>query len=232
MNLFSTDYLSKVTNLLREAFKFKKYKAMHPFLAVITGITMIPFVLISLFISAFLLVGCFLFKTAKLPIDFLHNLVNQEGQEVKHATQFAIYWISWPIIFALYAMISFMLLWISIAYAVVVCIIYVWTLGGFKFHLYANEADDISINVSGRYNALAIVYVCVQAGILFLIPLIHGTVLYADLFYDYLEKYFFYEFSSAYGVYYRLSVMLAFFYSLIGFAPHPKKQSNENELTK
>lgn len=231
MNLLSTDYLSKVTSLLREAFKFKKYEAMHPFLAVITGITMIPFVAISLILSAFLIIDCFLFKIAKLPIDFLHNLVNQEGKEVKHATQFIIYFISWPLIFVLYALISFMLLWISIAYAIVSCIIYIWTLGGFKFHLYANEADDISIEVNGRYNALAIVYVCVQAAILLFIPIIHGTVLYADLYYNYMEQYFSSDFAAAYNIYYRLGVAFAFFYSLIGFAPRPKSQAKEDDIT-
>ena len=60
MNLFSTDYLSKVTNLLKEAFKFKKYKAMHPFFAVVVGITVIPFVLVSLLLSVYLIIACFL----------------------------------------------------------------------------------------------------------------------------------------------------------------------------
>ena len=62
MNLFSTDYLSKVTSLLKEAFKFKKYKAMHPFFAVVVGITVIPFVLVSLLLSVYLIIACFLFK--------------------------------------------------------------------------------------------------------------------------------------------------------------------------
>ena len=34
MNLFKIDFLAKMSTLLKEAFKFKKYKAMHPALAV------------------------------------------------------------------------------------------------------------------------------------------------------------------------------------------------------
>ncbi|MBE6703466.1 MAG: hypothetical protein E7585_08685, partial [Ruminococcaceae bacterium] len=106
MNIFELDYLKCTTTLLKEAFSFKKYCAMNTFWAVIIALLMLPFIISSLFLGAYLIFLTFMFKAFKMPIDFLHDLVNKEGKEVKHATQAVLYLISWPWVFLLYAMLS------------------------------------------------------------------------------------------------------------------------------
>ena len=45
----------------------------------------------------------FLYNAANIDVlKFIHNIVHKEGQEVQHATQFIIYFISWGLIFLLY----------------------------------------------------------------------------------------------------------------------------------
>lgn len=220
MNLFNIDYLNKTSVLLKEAFSFKKYKAMHPAFAIAVGIIMIPFVLFSLFVTVFLALLSFTFKTLKTPIDFMHSLMREEGQNVKHATQFIIYLVSWPLIFFLYAISSFLILQITLAYALLSLTAYIWTLGGFKRHLFVSDYSDISIEVNGKYRCLLPTIFLIVSGILLIIlPAIHGTVHYISLWVDYREHLFSLDF---YDGYCNLSLLFSAIYSFVVFAPNPK----------
>jgi len=173
MNIFELDYLKCTTTLLKEAFSFKKYCAMNTFWAVIIALLMLPFIISSLFLGAYLIFLTFMFKAFKMPIDFLHDLVNKEGKEVKHATQAVLYLISWPWVFLLYAMLSLSLVSIILCYAVLSLLTYLWSLGGFRFHAFIGEAkDSISVKVNGTYSALSLVAHVAVCCFLFLIGLI------------------------------------------------------------
>ena len=223
MNLFKIDFLAKMSTLLKEAFKFKKYKAMHPALAVFVGLLMIPVVAASFVAVAVLASLGFVLAVISSPIKYLHSIVNEEGKQVKHATQAFIYIISWPLVFMLYAVVSLLLVLIMPAYALTAFLTYVWTLGGFKFHLFVSEDDDISIEVKGRYLALPIVYVCIGAVAILVIPFIHGLVHYMDLYKYYLEGTFVQSFfGGIYPIYQLIFNVFSLLYTLIGFVRFPK----------
>ena len=231
MSLFEMDFLKKMEMLLKEAFKFKKYKAMAPALAVFTGILMLPLVVASFAVTAVLSVLCFMFTVFSSPAKYLHDLVHGEGQSVKHATQTAIYLISWPIVFFLYVIMSFLLLMILPTYALLSVLLYAWSLGGFKFHLFANGVDDISIEVKGRYLALPIVFIIIGYLLVFFIPLVHGVVIYMDLYAKYLEDWFSYVFTGVYCRYIAVHSAFAFLYSLIGFARGPRAKNKKEQIS-
>lgn len=215
----SIDYLAKTTDILKEAFKFKKYKAMNNVCAVFVGICMSPFVLISFVLAAFLYVTGFMFKLIATPIENIHNLAHSEGAEVKHATQVVIYLISWPLIFFWYTVISLMLLQLALLYAIFSCITYIWSLGGFKFHLFASDSDEISIEAYGKYNIiLPLAYLIVMAVLLILIPLIRMLI-------DCIDAQTF-EYASEILTGYILQNLpitfaVSLLYSTIGFCPRP-----------
>lgn len=226
MNLFEINFLGKMSALLKEAFKFKKYKAMNPALAVFTGLLMLPIVVASFAVTAMLAAVCFAFNVLSSPVKFLHGIVTAEGKDVKHATQFIIYFISWPLVFFTYAIMSFLLLLIIPTYALLSFLTYVWSLGGFKFHLFVTNADDISIEVDGRYSVLPWVYIFVGLAILVIAPVIHGTVHFVDLWNNFLEATFFGTFfGGIYGNYMSAHVVFSILYSLIGFARFPKAKA-------
>lgn len=228
MTLFEIDFLQKLGVLLREAFKFRKYKAMHPALAVFTGIFMIPLVLVSFVITAVLAVLEFFFSILVSPVKYLHAVVHDEGKTVMHATQFIIYFISWPLVFMLYALMSFLLLLIIPTYAILSIVTYIWTLGGFKFHLHMTKYDDISIEVNGRYSWLPITFIIVSSIIAVLIPLIHGVIHFADLYSKFMESTFVESFvGSVYPMYLGIHILFATVYSLIGFSRMPKIKEND-----
>ena len=224
MNFFEIDFLAKLTTLLQEAFTFKKYKAMIPVFAVFTGLLMLPVVIASFFAVAIFAALAFVFSVISAPVKYLHEVVHIEGQGVKHATQVVIYFLSWPTIFGLYGLMSFLLVLLIPIYALLSFLTYVWSLGGFRFHLLLNKVDDISIEVSGTYKLLPIFFVLVGAIVVFLIPLVHGIIHYVDLYQDYMERLFVFTFfGEIYGIYLDLHTAFAVLYSLIGFARHPKK---------
>jgi len=229
MSIFETDYLKKTCELVKEAFKFKKYKAMHPFFAVTTGVVMIPLVFSRVVTLAFLAMLSFGSKTLETPLDFMHGLLKSEGEEVKHATQCVIYIISWPILFLLYAFASLLLVEITVLYAALSIYSYIWSLGGFKFHLFVTDAEDISIEVKGKYNRLPVVFFAVSVVLLVVLPIVHGVIYYASLYADYLEHYFN---LSYYSFYRNLSVVFSLLYSLIGFAPRPTVKNDGEAIEK
>jgi hypothetical protein len=79
MNFFDVDWLQKGADLMKEAFTFKKYKAMSPVLAVLSGIVMIPVVLLSFLLAAVYFLLSFFFSIEITPIKFLHGLITKEG---------------------------------------------------------------------------------------------------------------------------------------------------------
>lgn len=219
MNLFQTDFLGKMATLLKEAFKFKKYRAMHPVLAVFTGIFMLPLVVISFVVTAVLAILCFAFAVLSAPVKYVHGIVNNEGKEVKHATQAIVYLISWPVILGLYLAMTLLILLILPVYAILSILLYAWSLGGFKFHLFPNTQDDISIEVPNRYFALPLVFVIVSA-IIYFASVIHGTALFVSLWQKYLEAFFGITFFGPGGIFWTYvggQTAFAFLYSLIGF---------------
>lgn len=225
MNLFDIDYTQATAKLLKEAFAFKKYKAMHPALAVFTAIFTCLYMVAGLVAAACTYALGIIFNFIKAPIVSLQAIVNREGKEVNSPAQFIIYFISWPVVFGLYAVASVMLIPLSILYFATVVLSYIWTLGGFKFHFYANAVDSCSITVSGRYHvALPMTYVITNAVafvLFWIIAPILETMLYDEAFSD-----LFPQFLGDPVIYmYWYVPFLAIFsvlYSLIALAPRPK----------
>ncbi|MBE5742345.1 MAG: hypothetical protein E7360_03370 [Clostridiales bacterium] len=176
MNFFEIDFTKKVTGLLKAAFSFRKYKEMAVFPCILVGIFMIPFVALSLGVALALAIISFVFKLEQQPVKFIHSVLTNEGQKLSAAAQFIIYFLSWTIVFALYVMLSFMLVYIAILYAILSLLCYVWTLGGIKFHTIITEdngdlvpevADGTSVS-----QAIPWVYIAINSVIYILVPFI------------------------------------------------------------
>jgi len=157
----NVDYFFKIKLLAHEAYSFKKYKHMDPALAVFMFILTLPiFIFFSVNLLGLFVLGIF-FNLLQTPIKYIHGIVREEGQVVKHATQFIIYFISWPLIFLLYLLISLTTFLLFVSYLVTSFAGYYWTLGGYKFHLFITD-EDIAINVDKKIpNRLPLGYVIV-----------------------------------------------------------------------
>ena len=227
-NLFTIDHLACAKSLTKEALKLKKYKAMHPVLAVFTGIFMLPFMILSAFIILSYVVIAYLRNVCASPIRALHGLVNSEGKEVRHAPQAIIYFFSWPIIFFLYFMEAVTIPLLTISYTLSAISTYICTLGGVKFHATPEKAEEADIGeVKGRYLVLPIVFICICACIL-IVMLIHFAIDYSNWsnaqYYSYF-RYGTYSFQALPG-YIGAYLLFAAIYSVIGFARNPKEKKN------
>ena len=167
MKLFQIDYLKKTGALMKEAFTFKKYKAMHPALATFVGIFMSPFLVVGLLLATILAVFAFVVNLIFTPLKHVHSLFQSEAKDVKHATQAIIYAISWPIFYLVYFAFSWLFIFIYLLYALLSGVMYIFTLGGFKYHVSPDfDSDDIAIKTKGRFFGLPVVTICVSSVLL------------------------------------------------------------------
>lgn len=172
MNIFKINFLDKFHKLFTETIKFKKYRALPKAVAVFVHLPMIFVGLVTMvnFLAGALL--SYFFKVLQAPFEYLKGLTNQEGKETKAAAQFIIYFISWPLIFAGYVLISFMIIALHIVYAATSIMAYIWSLGGFKFHVFVEKSDNIEKEVNTNYKTWRwVTFISVFYSILFVLIL-------------------------------------------------------------
>lgn len=169
-NLFEVDYLKRTVELFKESFSFKKYKAMNKFLAFCMAYLMFPLQCVSVLTALPLFCIAFALKFAVSIIKSLHDIVTNEGQKLKHATQLIVYIIAWPVIFTAYVIAALCYVGLVIMYALLACVSYVWTLGGFKFNSYIVDAESVAIEVNGKYSKKTQLTFFIISTILALLP--------------------------------------------------------------
>ena len=220
---FSINFVERATAVLKEAVQLKKYKAMPLVFAIIVGIFMLPVVAVSAILAVLVYVLGYLFSVVSLPLQSLHKLLHEEGQSVKHATQFLVYLVSWGFVFTAYASLTFLMVTLTVLYSLFSIFTYLWTLGGFKFHLFATE-EDIAVEVDGKYNILIpIIFIAIMGALLLVVPLVTSVVFLIkekpDITFKLLVNLFKMKLHETDNLRFLVSVV----YSAIMFAPLPKK---------
>ncbi|MEA5061538.1 MAG: hypothetical protein VB015_03930 [Erysipelotrichaceae bacterium] len=162
------DYNQAFKILANNFFKFKNYRRMHPVLAVIVGILMLPFTIMGLVSLGMSYVYYYFFKLLLLPAEYLMNIIRAEGKEVKHATQAVIYFIGFPVAFMFYTLIALEMIGLHIMYLVTFVYLYFASLCGFKFKpVLRNTDEDIEIEQGPNYNvAIPLVFIIVVLGLI------------------------------------------------------------------
>lgn len=169
-----------MTTLFKESFKFKKYKALHPFFAVVVGLCQIPYVLISFLVAAVIYVFDFIVGVLAYPIEQVHGLIRREKDEVRSPAEAVIYFLSWPFLFFFYILLTFMTFVLNVLYVVAALSTFIWSLGGFKFHLFLSRAGDIKKDVKNKYSHAVSIVFTVIIGVLFvLFPIVLALIMFA-----------------------------------------------------
>ena len=221
-------YFEKTCLLVKEVFSVKMYKKMNWFMATIIGLMLSPFLIMFIGLALSLYGFSIAFGIFESPIKYLHSIVNNEGREIKTPTQFIIYLISWPTIFTLYVMISFLTIIINIDYVFAVIAGYVWSLCGIKFNLFMDEGN-ISLEKYNYSNRKAIGQFTVS--ILGLIAMIINLiVVFVDLYRDYQEKMFGVKALPIIMIYLGVLVGFNAIYSLIAYRNKTKNKKIEQRV--
>lgn len=207
------DYDKSFKILADNFFKFKNYRRMHPVLAVIIGILMLPFTLAGLLMLGLLYVYYYFFKLLVLPADYLMGIIRNEGKEVKHATQAVIYLIGFPFAFVYYALIAFEIIGIHILYIVTFVYLYFASLCGFRFKpILLTSDDDIEIEQRPKYNvAIPVVFIVV---VLVIIAAFVLTWIFVDpiVLYQYRDPITRIEYTSTFSVHNVIYEFIPLFY--------------------
>ncbi len=225
---FTANYIQGVTAVIKEAQKIKQYKAMPLAFAIVIGVLMLPFAIAALFFAISIYIFGYLFSVISEPVQKLHELLKGEGRELKHASQFIIYFLSWSFIFSAYAFLSILSVILNILYSIFAILTYICTLGGIKFHVFARN-EDISVEIDGKHNLIVlIVFVAVMGVLLILLPLINTIVFAAKLPEGILTfKIFFTIFGAKIMALNGWRALFAAVYSAFVFAPMTRKKIEE-----
>lgn len=87
-----------MNNLIREAFSFKKYKALPLPLAIIIGIFLLPVWATAFSFAALFYVAAAILAICDFPVETLLAFVRREAKEVNEITQVFVYFFGWPLI--------------------------------------------------------------------------------------------------------------------------------------
>ena len=235
MLFLNVDFSKGMTTLFKESFKFKKYKALHPFFAVVVGLCQLPYVLISFLTAAAIYVFDFIVGVLAYPFEQVHGLIRREKDEVRGAAEAVIYFLSWPFLFLFYIILTFMTFVLNVLYVVAALTTFIWSLGGFKFHLFLSRAGDIKKDVKGKYShAVSIVFTVIIGVLFILLPIILGLITFATQtaseFYPNTTiidpnsgyKNFGVCLGEAFGVGIAVCSVFSLLYTLIAYAPFPR----------
>lgn len=177
MSFLSVDFSKGTTALFKEAFKFKKYKAMPVAFAIIVGLCQLGFALISFVVAGFIYFLNFIMRLFAFPVEQIHGVVRNEKDYVGGGAQLVIYLVSWPVIFFSYVILIFSTFILNLLYILVSVTTFIWSLGGFKFHLLLSDAKDIEKKVEGKYNKTALIVFVVVLAVLLVASFVLPTVL-------------------------------------------------------
>lgn len=218
------NYDVKMNNMILELLKFKQYKRMHLAFKILVAILEFPFILLLLLSVGSFYLTYAIFRSISEPIDYINNLIKEEGKEVKHASQFIIYFFGFPVILigtiftsGLTFFIFFEFLFSSIFGEVV-------SLHGFKFQPFISKTDDdFSISISEeKFKLWRPLTFVIIGGIFLIIQIVLLILCYVDWgeFYHLFEVFLLLCF---------IYILFFFPYSLLGFN---QKQSGDISLEK
>lgn len=164
------NYGVKMRNMLREILSFKQYKRMNILFRVLVTIVELPFIVCFLAYLLVFYVYYVLFSMVDEVVEYLKRFVNDEGKEVKHATQFIVYFFGFPVILIGKIFTSIFTIFIFLSYLLASLFGEVITLYGFKFQPFISKAnDDYSLEVSEEKISVGRLLVFVIIGLVLLV---------------------------------------------------------------
>ena len=139
------DYSITIGGLFRQAKKRLQYNRLPTAHKVLMFIGLLPLVIISVPLLITFFVIDFVSKIISAPSDFLNKFLHEERDGVKHLTQAVMYSIGFPMVFLLKISLSFLAMYMCIAWFLLMCLFYVITLGGVKWqpYLFSAKFDEI-----------------------------------------------------------------------------------------
>ena len=152
-------YQKAIKGLIAEAKQGLRFQELDTTRKVLLIIGLVPLIILTALLVAEYYILLFFYKGFAAPLDYLHKLVKDEAKDVKHATQFAIYWLAFPFIFFLYVLQSFAAFLFYFLWFEVMVSMYLVTLGGVKFQPFLMDAkfgDEIYWELKPRDTGITV----------------------------------------------------------------------------
>ncbi|MBE6131767.1 MAG: hypothetical protein E7180_00030 [Erysipelotrichaceae bacterium] len=172
------NYYESLKKLNAQLFAFINYKKLNLPLKILSIIALLPFILVTIIYIGLYYLTLVVYYCIKSPIDHLQNLIRNEGKEVKHATQFIIYFIGFPFIFFANVILSIISCFFFIYNLFINIFGYLATLGGINYNPFLFNAKERN-NEEIRHMAFipSVVYIGVNL-LLFVLLIVLGILYY------------------------------------------------------
>lgn len=135
------NYNLLVKGLFAEAKRGLQFKDISLPYKILLIIGLSPLIVLTFSCALSFYVLLFFYRGLSSPLEYLHQIVKNEGQEVRHATQFIIYWIAFPFIFLLYIIQAFFTVVFYFMWFELMLYTYLVTLGGVKWQPFLMDAN-------------------------------------------------------------------------------------------
>ena len=190
-------------------------------LAIFVAIFLSPFFLMFFVYLGISIVLSWLFVVIETPIKLLHDVVTKEGEKVKHATQFIIYFISWPFIFLLYIIYAFTAVSLTILYIYTSIMGYIASLGGYKFHVAPTTECIEKEMYKSKYVPQSLVFIIINAVAIITLAIVL-LIIFSNLYRDYMEETFIFYFIPSIQIYFGIYVVFCYIYIPISYCSRDK----------
>lgn len=127
------DYTLAIKGLLSEVKQFVQFKGKSLACKILLIIAILPLIICAFSTVATYYILLFFYRGLSSPLEYIHQVVKKEGEDVKHATQFIIYWIAFPLLFLLYFVQAFAALMFYFIWFEIMFFTYLATLGGVRW---------------------------------------------------------------------------------------------------
>ena len=134
------DYTSAIKGLLSEVKAAIQFRRMNTLCKVLCIIAVLPLIIAAFSAVCGYYVVLFFYRGLCSPLEYIHNVVKKEGQEVHPGAQLVIYLICFPTIFFLHLLISFASLMFYFLWFAVMFFTYLATLGGVRWQPFLFDA--------------------------------------------------------------------------------------------
>lgn len=142
------DFIAVMKALVKEAKLLRNYKRMSKFMAVLSFLLLLPWISAFLGAIAAYYVCLAIYKLIAAPIEQIKGFLEESGKDVKHATQFLVYWIGFPLVWGCHVFLAFAAFSLHYYFFIANVTGYIATLGGITFAPFIKEQPNRELEYS------------------------------------------------------------------------------------
>ena len=135
------DFVSHFRGLRQEALSALQYRCLTKGKRVLAFIGLFPFIVMATVLFAHSYVLLFIYEALSSVVEYMELWLKGMKKDVRHASEFVLYLICTPVLFALRLTVAFFPFFFSFLWFFTNCVTFVASLGSVRYQPFMNKAD-------------------------------------------------------------------------------------------